>query len=159
MKFASMLALVTALALTAPAAQANDTTLAQALAADPQLSTLNTAIEASGLGGALAAATEITVLAPTNEAFAALPAGTVEGLLAPERKGDLEKLLQGHALGAAYSSDDLKTRRSITTLAGTAVKPSLVRGKLRLNDEARVSAKAIRIANGYVIVIDRVLLP
>jgi uncharacterized surface protein with fasciclin (FAS1) repeats len=159
MKFASMLALVTALALTAPAAQANDTTLAQALAADPQLSTLNKAIEASGLGGALAAATEITVLAPTNEAFAALPAGTVEGLLAPERKGDLEKLLQGHALGVAYSSDDLKTRRSITTLAGTAVKPSLVRGKLRLNDEARVSAKAIRIANGYVIVIDRVLLP
>jgi uncharacterized surface protein with fasciclin (FAS1) repeats len=159
MKLVSMLALVTALVLTTPAARANDTTLAQALAADPQLSTLNAAIEAAGLGAALAAAPEITVLAPTNDAFAALPAGTVEGLLAPERKADLEKLLQGHALGAAYTSNDLKTRRSITTLAGTAVKPTLVRGKLRLNDEVRVAGKAIRIANGYVIVIDRVLLP
>jgi uncharacterized surface protein with fasciclin (FAS1) repeats len=159
MKLVSMLALVTALVLTTPAARANDTTLAQALAADPQLSTLNAAIEAAGLGAALAAAPEITVLAPTNDAFAALPAGTVEGLLAPERKADLEKLLQGHALGAAYTSNDLKTRRSITTLAGTAVKPTLVRGKLRLNDEVRVAGKAIRIANGYVIVIDQVLLP
>jgi uncharacterized surface protein with fasciclin (FAS1) repeats len=159
MKFASMLALVTALALTTPAAQANDTTLAQALAADPQLSTLNTAIEASGLGGALAAATEITVLAPTNEAFAALPAGTVEGLLAPERKGDLEKLLQGHVLAIAYAPNDLKTRRSVATLAGTELKPGLVRGKLRINDEVRVASKAVRIANGYLIVIDRVLVP
>lgn len=159
MKLASMLALVTALALATPAARATDTTLAQALAADPQLSTLNTAIEAAGLGAALAATPEITVLAPTNEAFAALPAGTVEGLLVPERKADLEKLLQAHVLGTAYTSDELKTRRSVTTLAGTAVKPSLVRGKLRLNDEVRVATKAIRIANGYVIVIDRVLLP
>lgn len=159
MKFASMLALATALALTTPAARANDTTLAQALAADPQLSTLNAAIEAAGIGGALAAAPAITVLAPTNDAFAALPAGTVEGLLKPESKADLEKLLHGHVLGAAFTPNDLKTRRSVTTLAGTAIKPTLVRGKLRLNDEARVSAKAIRIANGYMIVIDRVLLP
>jgi uncharacterized surface protein with fasciclin (FAS1) repeats len=159
MKITSMLALVAALLLTTPAARANDTTLAQALAADPQLSTLNAAIDAAGLGAALAAAPSVTVLAPTNEAFAALPAGTVEGLLAPERKADLEKLLQGHVLAIAYAPNDLKTRRSVATLAGTELKPGLVRGKLRLNDEVRVASKAVRIANGYLIVIDRVLVP
>jgi uncharacterized surface protein with fasciclin (FAS1) repeats len=159
MKFASMLAFVAALVLTTPAARANDTTLAQALASNPELSTLNRAIEAAGLGETLASASTITLLAPTNEAFAALPAGTLDGLLTPERKAELVKLLQGHALGSEQTPDTLKVRRSVTTLAGNELKPSLVRGKLRLNDEVRVAGKAVKIANGYVLVIDKVLLP
>jgi uncharacterized surface protein with fasciclin (FAS1) repeats len=159
MKPASLLAFLALLALAVPTARAGDTTLAEALASNPELSTLNRAIEAAGLGAALTGATALTVLAPTNEAFAALPAGTLEGLLAPERKADLVKLLQGHVLGAAYTADALKTRRSVATLGGTEVKPSLVRGKLRINEEARVAGKTIKVANGYVLVIDKVLLP
>jgi uncharacterized surface protein with fasciclin (FAS1) repeats len=159
MKPASFLAVLALLAVAVPTARASDTTLAQALASNPELSTLNRAIEAAGLGAALNGATALTVLAPTNEAFAALPAGTLEGLLAPERKDDLAKLLQGHVLGAAYTADALKTRRSVATLGGTEVKPTLVRGKLRINGEARVAGKTIKVANGYVLVIDKVLLP
>jgi uncharacterized surface protein with fasciclin (FAS1) repeats len=159
MKSAFLLAFLALLAIAVPSARASDTTLAQALASNPELSTLNRAIEAAGLGEALTGASALTVLAPTNEAFAALPAGTLEGLLAPERKADLVKLLQGHVLGAAYTVDALKTRRSVTTLAGNDVKPGLVRGKLRVNDDARVAGKGIKIANGYVLVIDKVLLP
>lgn len=159
MKPASLLAFLALLALADPTARASDTTLAQALASNPELSTLSRAIEAAGLGEALTGASALTVLAPTNDAFAALPAGTLDGLLAPERKADLVKLLQGHVLGAAYTADALKTRRSVATLGGTEVKPALVRGKLRVNDEARVAGKAVKVANGYVLVIDKVLLP
>ena len=159
MKSASLLAFLALLAIAVPNARASDTTLAAALASRPELSTLKSAIEAAGLGDALASATAITVLAPTNDAFAALPAGTLEGLLTPERKADLVKLLQGHVLGSAFTADALKTRRSVTTLAGNEIKPGLVRGKLRVNDEVRVAGKAIRVANGYVLLIDKVLVP
>lgn len=159
MKSTVLMALAALLVLAVPTARASDTTVAQALAGNPEFSTLNRAIEAAGLGDALNGASALTVLAPTNEAFAALPAGTLEGLLSPERKADLVKLLQGHVLGAAYTADALKTRRSVATLGGTEVRPALVRGKLRVNDEARVAAKAIKVANGYVLVIDKVLLP
>ncbi|MEZ5457849.1 MAG: fasciclin domain-containing protein [Steroidobacteraceae bacterium] len=159
MKSASVLAFLALLAIAVPNARASETTLAQALASNPDLSTLNSAIEAAGLGDALAGASALTVLAPTNEAFAALPAGTLDGLLAPERKADLVKLLQGHVLGVAYTADSLKTRRSVATLAGTEIKPGLVRGKLRINEDARVAGKAIKVANGYVLLIDKVLVP
>jgi uncharacterized surface protein with fasciclin (FAS1) repeats len=159
MKPASLLAFLALMAIAVPSARASDTTLAQALASNPELSTLNRAIEAAGLGEALTGASALTVLAPTNEAFAALPAGTLEGLLAPERKADLVKLLQGHVLGSEQTPDTLKVRRSVTTLAGNEIKPSLVRGKLRINEEARVAGKAVKVANGYVLVIDKVLLP
>jgi uncharacterized surface protein with fasciclin (FAS1) repeats len=159
MKPASLLAFLALLAIAVPNARASDTTLAQALASNPELSTLNRAIEAAGLGETLASAGAITLLAPTNEAFAALPAGTLDGLLTPERKAELVKLLQGHVLGSEQTPDTLKVRRSVTTLAGNELEPSLVRGKLRLNDEVRVAGRAVRIANGYVLVIDKVLLP
>lgn len=159
MKSAFLVAFLALLAMAFPSARAGDATLAQALASNPELSTLNRAIEAAGLGDALNGASAITVLAPTDAAFAALPAGTLEGLLSPDRKADLVKLLQHHVLGAAYTADALKTRRSVATLGGSEVKPALVRGKLRINDDARVAPRVIKVANGYVLVIDKVLLP
>jgi uncharacterized surface protein with fasciclin (FAS1) repeats len=159
MRLTAILALAAALALPAPGVQASDATLAQALAADARLSTLKRAIEAAGLGEALAAAPAVTVLAPTDAAFAELPAGTLDGLLAPERKTDLQQLLQRHVLTAAYAPNELKLRRSAPTLAGQDVKPSLVRGNLRINEQARVAPRGIPIANGYVLIIDKVLVP
>lgn len=158
MKFASALALITAaLITTAPARAAN--TVADALAGNPELSTLNAAVKASGLAETLASAPAITILAPTNAAFAALPAGTVDNLLKPENQAQLQDLLKRHVLGAAYDVNSLKTRRVVGTLAGNEIRPGLVRGKLRLDEEVKVAGKAIRIANGYVLVIDKVLTP
>lgn len=159
MKSASLLSLFAlALCLALPA-QAAPPTLPEALAADPDLSTLNRAVAASGLGETLAAAPAVTVLAPSNEAFAALPAGTLDGLLAPEGKAALEALLKRHVIGAAYDVNGLKVKRVVVSLAGHELRPELVRGKLRLDGEVRVAARAIRVANGYVLVIDRVLTP
>lgn len=158
MKFFPALALAAVTLSAATAAKASDT-IAEALANTPELSTLNAAVAASGLGETLGSSPEITVFAPTNEAFAALPAGTVENLLKPESKADLQALLQRHVLGASFDVDDLKRKRSVTTLAGSEIRPGLVRGKLRLGEEVRVSPKAIRIANGYVVIIDKVLTP
>lgn len=159
MKSPLRLSLVAAVLLTATLSQAHAATLAETLKAQAELSTLQKAVEASGLGNALAAAPAITVLAPTNEAFAALPAGTLDALLTPEGKAQLEALLNRHVLPASYDANTLKVRRSVVTLAGNEVRPGLVRGKLRLNGEVRVSGRAIRIDNGYVLVIDQVLVP
>jgi uncharacterized surface protein with fasciclin (FAS1) repeats len=158
MKFASALALITAALITTAPARAADT-VGQALAGNPELSTLNAAIQASGLAETLASAPEITVFAPTNEAFAALPTGTVDNLLKPENKAQLQDLLKRHVLGTAYDLKAIKTKRAVTTLAGNEVRPGLVRGKLRLDGEVKVATKAIRIDNGYVLVIDKVLTP
>lgn len=159
MKFATSLALIAATFLASAQASAADSTLAQALAANPDLSTLNTAVQASGLADTLGTAPAITVFAPTNAAFASLPAGTVESLLKPESKADLEALLKRHVVSTAYDTDGLKRKRSVTTLAGNELKPTLVRGKLRLGDDVKLATRALRVSNGYVIVIDRVLTP
>ncbi len=158
MKFASAIALITAALITTVPAHARDS-VAQALAGNPELSTLNTAVQASGLAETLASAPAITVLAPSNAAFAALPAGTLDNLLKPENLTQLQDLLKRHVLGAAYDVNGLKTKRVVTTLAGNEIRPGLVRGKLRLDGEARVATRAVRIANGYVLVIDKVLTP
>jgi uncharacterized surface protein with fasciclin (FAS1) repeats len=158
MKFASALALITAALITSTPVRAADT-VGQAIAGNPELSTLSAAVQASGLAETLASAPAITVLAPTNAAFAALPAGTVENLLKPENQPQLQDLLKRHVLGAAYDVNALKTRRAVTTLAGNEIRPGLVRGKLRLGGEVKVATKAVRIANGYLIVIDKVLTP
>ena len=159
MKFASSLALIAATLIASTQVRAADTTLAQALAADPDLSTLNAAVQASGLADTLGAAPGVTVFAPTNAAFASLPAGTVEALLKPESKADLEALLKRHVVGTAYDLDGLKRKRSISALGGNELRPTLVRGKLRLGEDVKLAARAQRVANGYVIVIDRVLTP
>lgn len=158
MKLASALALITAaLITTAPARAASS--LGEALASNPELSTLNAAVQASGLAETLASAPAITVLAPTNAAFAALPAGMVDSLLKPENQGQLQDLLKRHVLGSVNDVNGLKTKRTVKTLAGNEIRPGLVRGKLRLDGEAKVATKAIRIANGYVLLIDKVLTP
>lgn len=159
MKFASSLALIAATFIVSAQVSAADSTLAQALAANPDLSTLNTAVQASGLADTLGAAPGVTVFAPTNAAFASLPAGTLESLLKPESKADLEALLKRHVVGTAYDLDGLKRKRSVTALAGNELNPTLVRGKLRLGEEVKLATRALRVSNGYVIVIDRVLTP
>jgi uncharacterized surface protein with fasciclin (FAS1) repeats len=154
--------LLTALALSlAPAAATfaqSGQTVAAVVKSDPQLATLAKAIEAAGLEAALGGTTEVTVLAPTDEAFAALPAGALENLLKPENRAQLAAVLKNHVLAGKLDRDDLKKRRNVTTLDGKPLEVRLERGNLQIGG-ARVSNRARVADNGRVLTIDAVLLP
>jgi len=120
--------------------------------------TLAKAIEVAGLQDALTAQGPVTIFAPTDEAFAKLPAEQLEALLRPENKDQLVKILTRHVVpGKALEADDLKRTRSAKTEAGENVKVELVRGRLRV-DGARVTGD-YNAANGVVVAVDSVLLP
>jgi uncharacterized surface protein with fasciclin (FAS1) repeats len=126
--------------------------------ADPQLATLAKAIEAAGLEAALSGSTEVTVLAPTDTAFAKLPAGALENLLKPENRAQLEAVLKNHVIAGKLSRDDLKKRRDVATLEGKSLAVRLERGNLMIG--AAEVGKRERVAdNGRVHTIDTVLLP
>ena len=99
-----------------------------------------------------------TVFAPTNEAFAALPAGTVENLLKPENKDQLVKVLTYHVVPGAVTSDQLAGKRmDVATVEGSTVHVNGTNG-VRVNN-ARVTQADIIASNGVIHRIDRVLLP
>lgn len=120
--------------------------------------TLAKAIEIAGLQDALTAQGPVTIFAPTDEAFAKLPAGELEALLKPENKDKLVKLLTHHVVpGKALETEDMKRSRGATTVGGEDVKFELVRGRLRV-DGARVTGD-YNASNGTVVAVDSVLLP
>jgi uncharacterized surface protein with fasciclin (FAS1) repeats len=120
--------------------------------------TLAKAIEVAGLQDVLKSQGPITLFAPTDEAFAKLPAGTVESLLKPENKDQLVKILTNHVVtGQSLEQNAMKRSRGVKTAAGSEVQFDLVRGRLRV-EEARVTAD-FDAANGIVHAVDRVLLP
>lgn len=121
--------------------------------ADARFSTLVAALKAADLVPALAGPGPFTVFAPTDAAFARLPKGTVEGLLRPERRGDLMRVLTYHVVSGQVLSSDLLKASSAETLAGPAV-----RFGLRVGD-ANVVQADVRCRNGVIHVIDAVLLP
>jgi uncharacterized surface protein with fasciclin (FAS1) repeats len=100
----------------------------------------------------------VTLFAPTDEAFAKLPAGQLEALLKPENKDQLVKILTNHVVpGQAIEKDDMKRSRGAETAAGDEVKFALVNGRVRVED-ARVTAD-YDAANGIVLAVDKVLIP
>jgi uncharacterized surface protein with fasciclin (FAS1) repeats len=120
--------------------------------------TLAKAIEAAGLEGSLTTQGPVTIFAPTDEAFAKLPAGELEALLKPENKEKLVKILTHHVVaGKALESDDLKRSRGATAVSGEDLKFELVRGRVRV-DGARVTGD-YDAANGSIVAVDTVLLP
>jgi uncharacterized surface protein with fasciclin (FAS1) repeats len=154
--------LLAALALSlAPAATClaqSGRTVAGLVKADPQLGTLARAIEAAGLEAALGGTSAVTVLAPTDEAFARLPAGALENLLKPENRAQLEAVLKNHVLAGKFEGADLKKRRGVTTLDGKPLAVRLERGNLTVGG-ARVGSRERVADNGRVLTIDAVLLP
>jgi uncharacterized surface protein with fasciclin (FAS1) repeats len=132
--------------------------------------TLVAAVKAAGLVATLKGAGPFTVFAPTNEAFAKLPAGTVESLLKPENKAQLTKILTYHvvsgninAAGVIAAIKSGKGKAVLTTLSGGKLTASLYMGKVKLVDEsgnsAFVTATDLKGSNGIVHVIDGVVLP
>lgn len=120
--------------------------------------TLVAAVTAAGLVETLKGAGPFTVFAPTNAAFAALPTGTVEGLLKPESKDALTNILTYHVVAGAVKASDLIDGQKVKTLQGEELTVSIKDGKVTING-ANVTAADLTGSNGVVHVIDAVLMP
>jgi uncharacterized surface protein with fasciclin (FAS1) repeats len=120
--------------------------------------TLVTALKAAQYLDVLSNAGPFTVFAPTNAAFDKLPAGTVEGLVKPEKQNELRNILEYHVTTSALKEEWLNDGMTIGMVNGGSVKVSKsADGKIKIN-EANVVA-AVPASNGMVYVIDEVLLP
>jgi uncharacterized surface protein with fasciclin (FAS1) repeats len=124
----------------------------------PDHTTLVAAVTAAGLVETLKGAGPFTVFAPTNAAFAALPAGTVDGLLKPESKDALTKILTYHVVAGAVKAADLKDGQKVKTLQGEELTVAIKDGKVTING-ANVTAADLTGSNGVVHVVDAVLMP
>ncbi|OAQ40823.1 fasciclin [Pedobacter psychrophilus] len=120
--------------------------------------TLVAAVTAAGLAETLSGTGPFTVFAPTNEAFAALPAGTVDNLLKPAMKADLTKVLTYHVVAGSYKAADLQDGMELTTVEGQKLKVSIKDGVVMVGD-AKVTTADVISSNGVTHVIDAVLLP
>ena len=120
--------------------------------------TLAAALKAAGLIDTLKGAGPFTVFAPTDEAFAKLPAGTVEDLLKPENKEKLVAILTYHVVPAKAMAKDVAGMSSAKTVNGKELKLKVDGGKVMIND-AVVTTADIETSNGVIHVIDTVLLP
>lgn len=145
----------------AEAAEAVDTTsmtIAELAASDGNFEVLTAALEAAGLTEALSNnEMSVTVFAPTDDAFAALPEGTVEALLLPENRDQLTQLLTYHVVEGEVLSTDLASGE-VGTLAGAPISVMVGEEMVTIN-QANVVVADIEASNGIIHVIDSVLLP
>ncbi len=153
----TFLALTTAAALAMPA-YAQDMDIVDTAVANGSFTTLATALTAAGLVETLKGEGPFTVFAPTDAAFAALPAGTVEDLLKPENKEQLIAVLTYHVVaGSKVMSTDLTEGMTATTVNGKDITITLEGGP-KVNG-AVISAPDVAASNGVIHVIDSVILP
>ena len=150
-RFALLLASFTMFAFAASAADIVDTAVAAG-----SFTTLVTAVKAAGLVDTLKSAGPFTVFAPTDEAFAKLPAGTVEALLKDPQK--LKAILTYHVVAGKVMAADVVKMTSAKTVQGGTVKVMAMGGKVMINN-ATVLKTDIACDNGVIHVIDTVLLP
>jgi len=120
--------------------------------------TLVAAVKAAGLVDVLKGDGPFTVFAPTDEAFAALPEGTVENLLKPENKDQLVAVLTYHVVPGRVTAADVVQLNEATTVEGSTIDIKVWDGKVKV-DNANVVATDIEAANGLIHVIDAVILP
>jgi uncharacterized surface protein with fasciclin (FAS1) repeats len=154
MAFAGMAALITACA---PMMDDGDD-IVDIASSNPDFSTLVAAVSAAGLVDTLKGDGPFTVFAPTNAAFDALPAGTVDTLLMPENKDQLVAILTYHVVPGAVTSDQLAGQRlNVATVQGDTVHIDGRHG-VKVNN-ATVTTADIIATNGVIHVIDTVLLP
>lgn len=119
--------------------------------------TLVTAVKAAGLVTSLSNAGPFTVFAPTNAAFDKLPAGTVDGLLKPEKKGDLENILGYHTYVGSLKAEYMQDGQEFDMVFGGKVKITKKDGKTFVNGSEIITS--IETSNGIIHVINDVLLP
>jgi uncharacterized surface protein with fasciclin (FAS1) repeats len=119
--------------------------------------TLVAAIQAANYVTSVAASGPLTVFAPTNAAFEALPAGTVEGLLKPEAADDLREILKYHVTTSALETSSFTDGQTLAMANGKKVTIGVVDGKYTINGANIVAS--VKASNGMLHVIDAVLLP
>ena len=165
MKKSLVIAAAFAFAATTPAVFAEETKAAVAAkqdiveiaAAADDFSTLVAAVKAAGLVDTLKGKGPFTVFAPTNAAFAALPAGTLDDLLKPENKAKLTAILTYHVVGAKVMAADVKAGE-VATVQGSKATIKVEDGTVTI-DGAKVVKTDIVASNGVIHVIDKVILP
>lgn len=133
-------------------------TIPEVASAAGSFGTLLAAANAAGLVPTLSGEGPFTVFAPTEDAFGALPKGTVAELLKPENKAKLAEILTYHVVSGRVYSEDALTIDTAPTVAGPAIKVTLTEAGAKIND-ARLLQTDIDASNGVIHVIDRVLLP
>jgi transforming growth factor-beta-induced protein len=123
-----------------------------------QFKTLAAALKAAGLVETLQGKGPFTVFAPTDEAFAKLPKGTVEELLKPENKAQLTSILTYHVVAGNFMAKDVAGMKDAKTVNGQSVTISVKDGVVSI-DAAKVVKTDITCSNGVIHVIDTVLMP
>jgi len=122
------------------------------------LTTLVAAVQAAGLVETLKSSGPFTVFAPTNDAFAKLPAGTVDTLVKPENKDQLTSILTYHVVAGSVKASDLRDGMVVKTVNGQDLTVTIKDGKVMIND-ATVIIADIMTSNGVIHAVDSVLLP
>ena len=153
----SVLAVALAAAVVMPTRAAEKDIVDTAVAAG-SFKTLAAALEAAGLVETLKGTGPFTVFAPTDAAFAKLPAGTVENLLKPENRDKLRAILTYHVVAGNVMAADVVKLKSAKTVQGSSVKIDASNGKVKV-DSANVVKTDIAATNGVIHVIDTVLMP
>ena len=120
--------------------------------------TLAKALTAADLVTTLKGAGPFTVFAPTDEAFAKLPAGTLDNLLEPENKDRLRRILTYHVVAGEVRAADVVKLQSAKTVSGDTITVKVKDGQVHV-DEANVTRTDIQSSNGVIHVIDTVILP
>jgi len=126
--------------------------------ANGSFKTLAAALGAAGLVETLKGEGPFTVFAPTDAAFAKLPAGTVDDLLKPENKAKLTSILTYHVVAGKVLAADVVKLTEATTVEGGKVSIAVTDGQVKV-DDANVTATDIKTSNGVIHVIDTVLMP
>jgi uncharacterized surface protein with fasciclin (FAS1) repeats len=125
--------------------------------------TLVAAVKAAGLVDTLSSAGPFTVFAPTNEAFAKLPKGTVETLVKPENKATLTKILTYHVVPGKLEAADLTDGKTLTTVEGEPLTVRNSGGRISIVDAkggvSRVTISNVNQSNGVIHVVNSVLMP
>ena len=156
-KYLAGAALALSLGVGAGASQAAD--IVDTAASSGSFETLVTAVEAAGLVETLKGEGPFTVFAPTDEAFAKLPEGTVDDLLKPENKDQLVAILTYHVVpGKTMSSDLAGKELEVATVEGSEVTIDATDGAVKV-DDATVTQADIETDNGVIHVIDTVITP
>jgi len=140
-------------------AAAESNTIVDVAVADGRFTTLVAAVEAAGLVETLSGEGPFTVFAPTDDAFGALPAGTLDSLLLPENKQQLTDILTYHVVSGKVMAADVVTLTSAPTVLGKDITITVKDGKVYLNDTVQVIITDVEASNGVIHVIDAVLLP
>jgi uncharacterized surface protein with fasciclin (FAS1) repeats len=156
MRFILPAILVMSLAI--PASAGQKTTIVDVAASNGSFSTLVAAVQAAGLVDTLSGTGPFTVFAPTDEAFAKLPAGTVESLLRPENIDKLRAVLTYHVVSGKVTAKDVVKLRTAKTVQGSNVSIAVVDGTVKI-DGASVVTADVAASNGVIHVIDTVILP